>query len=46
MVGALIDVAKGEWTLEELEYALTDEEGEMIKHIVPSSGLKLHKITF
>ncbi len=46
MMGALVDVGKGEWTLEDLEDSLIKFDGPPTRHIVPSSGLTLHKIDF
>lgn len=46
MVGALVNVGRGEWTLEDIISSLQDYNGEQIRHIAPSSGLVLHKISF
>lgn len=46
MVGALVNVGRGELTLVELKQTLLDFEGEQIKHIAPSSGLVLHQVEF
>lgn len=46
MVGALVQVGKGEWDLNDLKSSLVDFEGEQIKHIAASSGLILHRVEF
>lgn len=46
MVGALVDVGRGEWTLEDLKESLSNYEGQQVRHIAPSSGLILHKVEF
>lgn len=46
MMGALIDVGQGVWTLEEFKESIENPNGEQVKHIAPSSGLCLHKIEF
>lgn len=46
MVGALLKIGKGEWTLEDLKLSLTGEGGEQVDNIAPSSGLCLHKLEF
>ncbi len=46
MVGALVNVGRGEWTLEEFKETLNNPNGTQIKHIAPSSGLVLHEVKF
>jgi len=46
MVGALVDVGRGIWTLENLKESLSNYEGLQVRHIAPSSGLILHKVEF
>lgn len=46
MVGALVLVGKGKWSLIDFTNSLEDFEGEQIKHIAASSGLILHKVEF
>lgn len=46
MMGALVDVGRGVWTIEDLRQSLIDFNGVQIKHIAPSSSLILHKVSF
>ena len=46
MVGALVDVGSGKWTLDEFKESLSNPEGAQVKHIAPSSALCLHKVEF
>lgn len=46
MMGALIEVGRGNWSAEELKQSLIDFDDTPIKHIAPSSGLVLHKVIF
>ena len=46
MMGALIDVGKALWTLDDLKESLTNYNGKQIRHIAPSSALTLHKVIF
>ena len=46
MMGALVDVGRGIWSINDLKQSLIDFNGEQIKHIAPSSALNLHKISF
>ena len=46
MMGALLDVGRGDWNLTDLKESLENFEGPQTKHIVPSSGLNLHKVLF
>lgn len=46
MVGALVDVGRGVWTLEDIKESLLDFNGTQIRHIAPSSSLILHKVSF
>jgi len=46
MMGALIQVGKGDWSIEDLKNALINYEEDPINYNAPSSGLTLHKVTF
>lgn len=46
MVGALVDLGRGDWTLADLQESLSNPEGMQIRHIAPSSGLVLHSVEF
>lgn len=46
MVGALVNVGRGEWSLSELQEHLFNPDGLQVKHIAPSSGLVLHEVNF
>ena len=46
MVGALVNVGRGELTLEGLRETLDNYNGLQIKHIAPSSGLVLNQVVF
>jgi len=46
MMGALVEIGRGTWSLPDLKESLIDYEGTPIKHIAPSSGLVLHKVEF
>ena len=46
MVGALVEVGRGVWSLDDLKETLADFNGTQIRHIAPSSGLILHKVEF
>lgn len=46
MVGALVNVGRGEWTIEDFKETLENHMGEQVKHIAPSSGLVLHQVCF
>jgi len=46
MMGALIQVGKGEWSVDDLKNALINFEEEPINYNAPSSGLNLHKVSF
>lgn len=46
MVGALVNVGREEWTLEDFQETLNNPEGIQVKHIAPSSGLVLHEVSF
>ena len=46
MVGALVEVGRGVWSLDDLKNLLDDFEGTQVHHIAPSSGLILHKVEF
>ncbi len=46
MVGALINVGRGEWTIEQFKETLENPLGNQVKHIAPSSGLVLSEVIF
>lgn len=46
MMGALVDVGRGVWIVEDIKKSLLDFDGTQIKHIAPSSSLILHKVNF
>lgn len=46
MMGALVEVGRGVWSISDLEKSLSDYEGNQIKHVAPSSGLTLYKVQF
>ena len=46
MMAALINVGKGELSIEDLKNTLINFDEEPMKHNAPSSGLNLHKVTF
>jgi len=48
MMGALVDVGRGIWSVDDLKNSLIyiDEDKENIKHVAPSSGLVLHKVEY
>ena len=46
MMGALVEVGEGNWTIEDLKESITNPDGMQIKNIAPSSGLCLHKVEF
>ena len=46
MVGALVNVGRGEWSIEDFKETLQNHKGEQIKHIAPSSGLVLQEVYF
>lgn len=46
MVGALVNVGRREWNLEQFKATLDNPEGLPIKHIAPSSGLVLNNVYF
>jgi tRNA pseudouridine38-40 synthase len=46
MVGALVNVGRGESSIEDIKESLENFEGIQIKHIAPSSGLVLNKVVF
>lgn len=46
MMGALVEVGRGVWSLDDLKKSLIDYNGTQIKHVAPSSGLSLHKVEF
>ncbi|OIQ36179.1 MAG: tRNA pseudouridine(38-40) synthase TruA [Crocinitomix sp. MedPE-SWsnd] len=44
MMGALVNVGDGSWSLDDFKESLSNPEGEQVKNIAPSSGLCLHKV--
>lgn len=46
MMGALIEIGKGEYDLETFKNSMTDTSGLPIRTIAPSSGLCLNKVEF
>ncbi|MFT6855834.1 MAG: tRNA pseudouridine38-40 synthase [Cyclobacteriaceae bacterium] len=46
MMGALVEVGRGNWTPEDVKQSLIDFHGEQIKRVAPSSGLVLHTIVY
>lgn len=46
MMGALLDVGRGKWSVKDLKESLENWEGEQIELIAPASGLKLAQLEF
>ena len=46
MMGALEEIGKGTFSINDLKDALENFDGTPIKNIAPSSGLNLHKVSF
>ncbi|MFY0606745.1 MAG: tRNA pseudouridine(38-40) synthase TruA [Cyclobacteriaceae bacterium] len=46
MMGALVDVGRGVWTLEDIRETLQNPDGPQIRNVAPSSGLILHRVSF
>ncbi len=46
MMGALVEVGRGVWCINDLKQSLINFNGTQIKHVAPSSGLTLHKVAF
>ncbi len=46
MMGALVEVGRGVWSVDDLKQSLIDYNGTQIKHVAPSSALTLHKVEF
>lgn len=46
MMGALVDVGSGKWTIKDLKNSLIEINKPQIRNIAPSSGLVLHKVDF
>lgn len=46
MVGTLIAVGHGEWTLEDVRNSLIPDVEESLPWVAPASGLRLHQISF
>ncbi|WP_299433491.1 tRNA pseudouridine(38-40) synthase TruA [uncultured Maribacter sp.] len=46
MMGALLQVGKGEFSIDQLKASLTSEDTALLKHVAPGSGLLLNNLTF
>ncbi len=46
MMGALVEVGRGIWSIDDLKQSLINFNGTQIKHVAPSSGLTLHRVEF
>ncbi|MEP1093895.1 MAG: tRNA pseudouridine(38-40) synthase TruA [Cyclobacteriaceae bacterium] len=46
MMGALVDIGRRSWSIEDLKESLQNFDGTQIKHVAPSSGLTLHRVDF
>ena len=46
MFGAIVNVGRGEFSLNDIRESLENFNGRQIKHIAPSSGLVLNKVVF
>lgn len=46
MMGALIEIGRGTWTIDDLKESLSNYNGEPLKFVAPSSGLVLHKVNY
>lgn len=46
MMGALVDIGREIWQLEDLSESLSNPNGPQIKHVAPSSGLTLYRTEF
>ena len=46
MMGALVEVGRGVWSINNLKQSLIDFNDTQIKHVAPSSALTLHKVEF
>ena len=46
MVGALVNVGREDWSIDEFQDTLKNPNGSQVKHIAPSSGLVLHEVCF
>jgi len=46
MMGALVEVGRGTWSIDDLKNTLIDYNGPQIKYVAPASGLVLHKVEF
>lgn len=46
MMGTLIQIGKGEFTIEQLKLSLTKEDKTVLKHVAPGSGLLLNNLEF
>ena len=46
MMGALVEIGRGTWSIKDLKEKLENIQGENVKNVAPSSGLVLHKVIF
>ncbi|WP_298504843.1 tRNA pseudouridine(38-40) synthase TruA [uncultured Maribacter sp.] len=46
MMGALIQIGKGDFAIEKLKLSLTKEDNTLLKHVAPGSGLLLNSLEF
>ena len=46
MMGALVEIGRGNWSIDDLKEKLENIEAENVKNVAPSSGLVLHKIEY
>lgn len=46
MMGALVQVGRGMWSVEDLRQSLIDYNGEQVRLVAPASGLVLHQVEF
>ncbi|MEO9474530.1 MAG: tRNA pseudouridine(38-40) synthase TruA [Cyclobacteriaceae bacterium] len=46
MMGALVEIGRGLWTLDDLRESLINADGPQVRHVAPSSGLVLYKVEF
>lgn len=46
MMGALIEVGRDIWSIEDLRLTLEEYDGIQVRHVAPSSGLILHSVEF
>ena len=46
MVGVLLEVGRGNWSLEDIKETLETPQEDTVKFIAPAAGLRLHKLDF